>query len=188
MPSLGHVAVGLAAGRLHAGTGSRSRVAPTLVFTALALFPDLDVVARQLGAGRASIWLHRGALHSIAVAVLAGLAAACLAGGLGRAWPRTAATAALVALSHGVLDTITRGGRGVMLLWPFDETRFLAPWPLLAAAPIGARLASTPGVAVLVHEAVLFSPLLVYALWPARRLIPGSPSSSSCEGASGCTE
>ncbi len=187
MPSLGHVAVGLAAGRLHAGAASRSRVAPTLIFTALAMFPDLDVVARQLGAGRASIWLHRGALHSIAVAVVAGLAAALLVGRLGHTWWRTAATAALVALSHGALDTMTRGGRGVMLLWPFDETRFLAPWPILAAAPIGIRLASTPGVAVFVHEAVLFSPLLVYALWLARGPAPGCPSCSSGEDSRTCT-
>jgi len=176
MPSLGHVAVGLAAGRFHAGD-TRSRVAPTLAFTVLALFPDLDVLARHLGAGRGSAWLHRGALHSLIVATAAGLAAALVAGGLGRTRWRMAATAVLVAASHGVLDAFTHGGRGVMLLWPLSDTLYLAPWHLLPAAPIGLRLVSARGVAVLLQEAALFSPLLLYALWPAREAPSASPSS-----------
>ncbi len=177
MPSLGHVAVGLAAGRVHAGA-TRSRLGPTLVFTALAMFPDLDILARQLGAGRDSVWLHRGALHSLAVATAAGLAATLVAGGLGRTRSRMAATAALVAASHGVLDAFTYGGRGVMLLWPFDGTHYLAPWHLLPAAPIGLRLVSARGVAVLLREAALFSPLLLFALWPARAGASATPSSA----------
>jgi inner membrane protein len=168
MPSLGHVAVGLAAGRLHAGP-ARPRAVPALVFTALAMFPDLDVLARQLGAPRGSPWLHRGALHSLVTAIAAGIFAALLAGGLGRTRWRLAATAVLVAASHGILDAFTHGGRGPMLLWPFDAGRFLAPWPILPAAPMGLRFLSARGVEVLLREAVLFSPLLLYALWPAAR-------------------
>lgn len=170
MPSLGHVAVGLAAGRLHAGP-DRPRLAPTLAFTALSMFPDLDVLARSLGAVRGSPWLHRGALHSLLVAAVAGIAVASLSGGLGRSRSRTAALAALVAASHGVLDAFTVGGAGIMLLWPLSLERFLAPWHLLPAAPIGLRVASARGLEVLAREAIGFSPLLVYALWP-RALTP----------------
>ncbi len=176
MPSLGHVAVGLAGGRFHAGA-TRSRVAPSLAFTALALFPDLDVLAQQLGAGRGSAWLHRGALHSLIVATAVGLAATLVTGGLGRTRWRMAATAVLVAASHGVLDAFTYGGRGVMLLWPLADTLYRAPWHLLPAAPIGLRLVSARGVALLLQEAVLFSPLLLYALWPARETASASPPS-----------
>jgi inner membrane protein len=168
VPSLGHVAVGLAAARLHAGA-SRPRLAPAVVLTALACFPDLDVVARQLGALRGSPWLHRGALHSVAIAVASGIAVALLAGGLGRSRWRMAATAALVAASHGALDAFTRGGGGVMFLWPSSAERFLAPWHLLPAAPIGFRLVSERGFALVLREAILFSPFLLYALWPRPR-------------------
>jgi inner membrane protein len=165
MPSLGHVAVGLAAGRLHAGDG-RPRLAAAALYTALATFPDLDVLARALGAGRGSPWLHRGALHALPVAALAGVVAALAIGGLGRSRARTALLGAAVAASHGLLDTLTHGGGGVMLLWPFDLSRHLAPWALLPAAPLGLRFLSHRGIDVLATEAILFLPLLVYALWP----------------------
>ncbi len=170
MPSLGHLAVGLAAGRLHAGPG-RPRLAPTLAFTALSMFPDLDVLARSLGAGRGSPWLHRGALHSLLVAATAGIAAALLSGGLGRSRARMAAAAALVAASHGILDTFTGGGAGIMLLWPLSLERFLAPWHVLPAAPMGFRILSARGLDVLVLEAMWFAPFIVCALWP-RALTP----------------
>jgi inner membrane protein len=168
MPSLGHVVVGLAAGRLHAGA-DRPRLAPTLLLTALATFPDLDVLARPLGAAPGSPWMHRGALHSLAAAAVAGVVVALLAGGLGRSRWRLAFTAALVAAGHGLLDMFTSGGRGVMLLWPATTERFLAALHVVSAAPMGLRLASARGFEVMAREAILFSPLLVYALWPARR-------------------
>jgi inner membrane protein len=167
MPSLGHVVVGLAAGRLHAGR-ARPRLAPTLLFTALAAFPDLDVLARRLGAEAGSSWLHRGALHSLLAAAVAGLASALLPGGLGRSRARLAVTAVLVAASHGLLDAFTGGGGGVMFLWPLSAERFLAPWHVLPAAPMGLRFLSARGGAVALRELLLFAPLVLYALWPRR--------------------
>jgi inner membrane protein len=173
MPSLGHVAVGLAAGRLHAGSQG-PRLAPALAFTALATFPDLDFVSRAyLGAERGSVWAHRGAAHSLAVAVAAGVLSALVLGGLGRSRLRAAVTGALVAASHGVLDTITRGGSGAMLLWPLSDARLLAPISLLPAAPMGLRVLSPAGLDVALRELLLFSPLLAYAAWPRR---PRGPS------------
>ncbi len=168
MASFGHVAVGLAAGRLQAREGGRLR--PTLVLTALAMFPDVDVLAWAMRAGSGSPWLHRGVLHSMAVAVVAALAGALL---LRRR--RGFAAALLVclaaAVSHGLLDTVTRGGSGVMLLWPFSHARFLAPWHPLPASPIGPHLLSLRGLELVAREAALFAPLLVYAFWPRRRAI-----------------
>jgi inner membrane protein len=180
MPSLGHVAVGVAAGRLHAGAaGPRARA--TLVLTALATFPDVDVLARRLGVMRGSAWLHRGASHSLLVAAVAGIAAAVIMGGLGRSRWRMAVTGVLVAASHGILDAFTSGGAGIMLLWPVSEARFLAPWDLtpgwdvMPAAPMMLRLVSPRGVAVLAREAIVFSPLILYALWPRRRSAAAGP-------------
>lgn len=176
MPSLGHVAVGLAARRYHADA-SRPRLAPTLAFTALATFQDLDVFARRFGAARGSPWLHRGALHSLVVAATVGVVAALLMGGLGSRW-RTAATAVVTAASHGILDAFTGGGGGVMFLWPFSSQRFLAPWHVLPAAPIGLRFLSQRGLDVLLLEAAWFLPLLLYALWPRRPLAPARTPSA----------
>ncbi len=169
MASFGHVAVGLAAGRFQAGEGSRLR--PTLVLTALAMLPDIDGVTSWVGAERHSVWLHRGALHSLAVAV-----AAAVIGTLLLQRRRGAAAAFLVCLvaaaSHGLLDTVTHGGSGVMLLWPFSQVRFLAPWHPLPASPMGLRIFSARGLELVAREAVAFSPLLLYALWPRRAALP----------------
>jgi len=168
MPSLGHVAVGLAAGRLHAGAAG-PRLAASAAFTLLAVLPDVDVLARALGAGRGSPWLHRGALHSLAFAAAAGALAALLLGGLGRSRRRMLLTAVAVAASHGLLDAFTRGGAGPMLLWPVSTERLLAPWPLLPAAPMGLRFLGARGLEIALQEAVLFAPLIVYALLPRGR-------------------
>jgi inner membrane protein len=168
MPSIGHVVVGLAAGRLHAGA-ERPRLAPALYFTALATFPDADVLARSLGAADGSPWLHRGALHSLLAAAVVALGSALLLDGLGRSVRRLAATALVVAASHGAMDAFTGGGGGVMFLWPWSAERFLAPWHLVPAAPMGAHLFSARAAAVALRELVLLSPLVLYALWPSRR-------------------
>jgi inner membrane protein len=163
---VGHLAVGLAAGRRYAA-GGPSRRAASAIFVALAMFPDADVAARCLGAGPGSAWLHRGALHSLAAAAAVGVAAALLTGGLGRRRWTLALAGAAVAASHGLLDTLTGGSAGVMLLWPFSSARW-SSLPLLPAAPIGFRLASARGAHVVVRELLWFAPLLAYALWPAR--------------------
>ncbi|HET9555415.1 MAG TPA: metal-dependent hydrolase [Anaeromyxobacteraceae bacterium] len=167
MPSIGHVVVGLAAGKLHAGA-ERPRLGPTLYFTALATFPDADVLARTLGAQAGSPWLHRGALHSLLAAAVVALGSALLLDGLGRSVSRLAATALVVAASHGALDAFTGGGGGVMFLWPWSTERFLAPWHLVPAAPMGAHLLSIRGAAVMLRELALLSPLVLYAVWPSR--------------------
>lgn len=176
MPSFGHVAVGLAAGRFQAKDGSRLR--PTLVLTALATFPDLDVVGWFVGAERHSIWLHRGALHSLVAAGLAAVVGAVLLD-RGRGFAAALLVAFATAASHGLLDTITHGGAGVMLLWPFSHARFLAPWHPLPASPIGPRLLSPRGLELMAGEALLFAPLLVYALWPRRSGIQGAVERST---------
>jgi inner membrane protein len=176
MPSFGHVAVGLAAGRLQARDGPRLR--PTLVLTALATFQDADVLGWWLGAGRHSVWLHRGALHSLAIAAVAAVLGALLLD-RGRSFAATLLVCFAAAASHGLLDTITHGGAGVMLLWPFSHARFIAPWHPLPASPIGPRLFSPRGLELMAGEAVLFAPLLVYALWPRRGAIEGAVERST---------
>ena len=179
MPSVGHVIVGLAVARLHAGPAPL-RPAPAAALVALAMAPDVDFLARGLVAA-GSPWLHRGALHSLPVCLLAAAAVAL-------AWPRDPPggrrrlflAGALAAASHPLLDAVTWGGAGVMFLWPIDQARYLAPLHLLSAAPMGLGLLSPHGLSLLRLEALVFSPLLAYALWPRRRdphrLSPGRPA------------
>jgi inner membrane protein len=176
MASFGHVAVGLAAGRFQAKVGGRLR--PTLVLVALSMFPDADVAAWWAGVGGHSMWLHRGALHSLAFASVAAVLGALLLD-RGRGFARALLVCLATAASHGLLDTLTHGGSGVMLLWPFSDGRYLARWHPLPAAPIGPSLLSPRGLRLVGAEAVLFAPLLVYALWPRRRAAQGAVQRST---------
>lgn len=167
MPSIGHLAVGLAAGRLHAGReGPRWRA--TLVFTGLAFLPDVDGLALVFRPEPGSVWRHRGASHSVLLAAAAALAVTALVGGLGRSRWRTFATALAVTAGHGLLDALTRGAGGPMLLWPFSAEKILFPFAFIPASPLLPRLLTQRGVEVMLRELVLFAPLFVYGVWPGR--------------------
>jgi inner membrane protein len=162
MASILHVAVGLAAGRLHAG---RPRLLPALAFSALSMLPDADVIMFKFGYAYRHPLGHRGASHSIAFAAACGLVALGLTRG---AW-RTAGLVALVVLSHPLLDALTDGGLGVGLLWPLSDTRYFAPWRPLPVAPIGWGFLSMSGLRVALAELLPSLPLVLYALWPSTR-------------------
>jgi inner membrane protein len=167
MPSIGHVAVGLAAARL-SPLSSRRRAWPwALGLAAASLLPDLDCVAFALGIPYHAPFGHRGATHSLAFAVACGLLAAVVARSSGLA-ARAGWTVGLVIATHGLLDTLTNGGLGSALLWPFSNERFFAPWRPIPVAPIGAALLGPRGLRVMLVELVAFAPLLVVAVWPRR--------------------
>jgi len=117
-----------------------------------AMLPDADVLAFKLHVAYADNFGHRGATHSIAFALLLGLAAFI---GLQR-WEstpwRSAVFVGWAALSHPLLDACTDGGLGVALWWPFSNTRWFAPLHPIAVSPIGARFLSERGWQVLVSE------------------------------------
>ena len=170
MATLGHVAVGLAAARSSTDPAAAApeRVRAALVLAAISMAPDLDTVAFALRVPYEATWGHRGAVHSLLFSFTAG---ALLGLGLlpGRHRLRSAVVAGLVAASHPLLDTLTDGGLGMALLWPFSRERFFAPWRPIPVAPIGPAFFSRRGLMVTLAELAMFSPLLVYALWPRRR-------------------
>src|SRR3954468_23725199 len=123
MASIGHVILG---GSI--GTALSRRVAGAVAFAGLAMFPDVDVVAFRLGIPYEAPFGHRGALHSIVVAVVVGAVAAVpFARVFGTSYVCAALACVAAVVSHGLLDTLTDGGLGVALLWPFDDARFFAP-------------------------------------------------------------
>jgi len=165
------------------------------LFAGLALLPDADVALVALGACDNGACGHRGASHSLPLAVMVGLLAGLLA--RWRRWPvvRTIVATTFAVGSHAVLDFLGAGGRGLPLLWPFSEARFTSPIRIFPDAPRGLALLSLPGVINVAIEFAVFLPLMVYALWPriagwasARALgrrIPKLPSLAFIEGGVG---
>jgi len=171
MASIGHAAVGMAAARSQSKSrATRGALARSmLLWSALSLLPDIDVVGFAFGVRYGDPWGHRGATHSFAFALGLGLLLGLAARRCGRSFWRTAVLASLVVASHPLLDTLTDGGRGCALFWPFDDTRHFAPFRPIPVAPIGLGFLSQRGLSVAAVELVLFAPLFAYALWPRRR-------------------
>lgn len=182
MASFGHVAVGLLTGRLHGGGGEDKNGGPAgdggaqprrpcswpalLLFMVLALLPDADVALVALGTCDAGACGHRGASHSLLVAIAIGLFAGLVARRL--RWPivRTVIAATFAVASHAMLDALGAGGRGLPLLWPFSDARFMSPIRLFPDAPRGLALLSIPGAINVVIEFAVFLPMMLYAVWP----------------------
>jgi inner membrane protein len=140
-----------------------------LGFSVLSMLPDLDVAGMALGVPYGAPWGHRGATHSLVMAGPLGLAFAVFARGGGRTFTATALLAFAVAASHGLLDAMTDGGRGVALFWPLTTHRYFLPWRPIPVAPIGVGFLSGDGLEVAAWELVVFLPLFAYALWPRTR-------------------
>ena len=137
-----------------AAAAGPSRIAPkvALAGAAFAMLPDADVIGFSLGVEYADTWGHRGATHSLVFAVLC-------AAGLALVWRQARslwafAFLALAMASHGLLDTLTSGGLGAALFWPFDNARIFAPVTPVRVSPIGADFLSWRGIATLVFEAL----------------------------------
>jgi len=160
--SIGHVAVGMAASRVyHDGRspGWRSMIA----WSALSLLPDADVVGFSMGVEYGDPWGHRGATHSFTMAVAVGLIVAGVAASRARSFRRTAVIASALVASHGLLDSLTDGGLGAALLWPFSLVRYFAPWQPIPVAPIGLAFFTPFGATIALIELALFSPLFLFA-------------------------
>jgi len=172
MPTiLSHAAVPLA---LRLGVGGKAVPARLLACGAIAsMLPDLDVVGMRFGVAYTSDFGHRGFTHSIFFAALVALACACFyrrlrSGFLGAFLFLFAAMA-----SHGLLDTLTNGGRGIELLWPWTSDRYFAPMRPIEVSPLGIRAFLSPrGAQVLESEVIwVWLPALAagLALLAARR-------------------
>lgn len=163
------------AGALAVGApGGVPRTRLVLALAALAVVPDLDVVAFRLDVPYGHPLGHRGFTHSLAFAALAGGACAALLFrelGIGsRRWWGVAALLALGTASHGILDAFTDAGRGVAFFLPLDPGRHFFPWRPLATSPLSpGRFFTERGVEILANELLwVWLPVgLALALWRA---------------------
>jgi inner membrane protein len=171
MASIGHVLIGTAAARV-AREKQRTIWSPVtagLIWSGLSLLPDADVIGFRFGVHYADTWGHRGATHSIAFALAVGVVVWAIARLAKLRAARTGLIAFALVLTHPLLDTLTNGGLGCALLWPFSNQRFFAPWTPIPVAPIGRAFLSSEGARVAAVELAAFAPFLLYALWPALR-------------------
>jgi inner membrane protein len=152
MPTvISHIAVPLAVGL---GMGRRSVPAPLLVAGVIAsAMPDLDVLAFRFGIPYANEFGHRGASHSLAFAVVLGIVAAALASRLQVSRLAAFLFVGASAASHGLLDMLTNGGRGVALWWPLSQERYFFPARVIEVSPLSLhRLMTGHGMGVLQSE------------------------------------
>lgn len=139
---------------------------------ALAMAPDLDVIAFSVGIPYAHPLGHRGLSHSLAVGIALGLGTWILLWLALRLLPRPdlegpkpspgacdLGVLCLAACSHGVLDMLTDGGLGVALFAPFDHARLFFPVTPVPVSPIGLVHFFADGLPVLAWEFVLLCPL-----------------------------
>jgi inner membrane protein len=161
----------MAAARAWVGKdASRGRLLGAMTaFSMLALLPDADVIAFAFGIPYEAPWGHRGASHSFVFALWMTLVIVAIARRAGAPPLRTFLCVGLTALSHGILDTLTDGGLGCALLWPFSYERMFAPITPIPVAPIGPYMLSKRGLYVVMVELVLFAPFFLYATFPRKK-------------------
>lgn len=104
--------------------------------TALAFFPDADVILHNMGVSYDSVWGHRGFSHSLTFALLMGILFSMPF--KKHRW-QVALVFCLSIASHGILDGMTTGGRGVAFFWPWENERHWLPWRVIKVSPLSIR-------------------------------------------------
>ena len=115
------------------------------------IIPDADVIAFKFGIAYEHPLGHRGFTHSILFALIW---AGALAFWLGKKHKLIYFLVLFLStVSHGLLDAMTTGGKGVGFFIPFDNSRYFLPWGVIEVSPIGIKeFFSVWGVQVIVSE------------------------------------
>ena len=121
-----------------------------------------------------ALWGHRGLSHSLCFAFVLSLCVVSLAfrERMVFSWPWWSHVLYffVVTASHGVLDAMTDGGRGIAFFAPFDTTRYFFPWRPVRVSPISiGAFFSTWGLQILGTE-IVFIWLPTTLLWAAVRI------------------
>jgi inner membrane protein len=150
-----HALVGAALAGVAPRALARARFAVALAL--LAALPDLDVIGYRLGVPYGHPFGHRGASHSLAFALVVGIAAALvMPRSTARLRAATAFLAMLATASHGLLDALTDAGLGIGFFIPFDDGRYFFPWRPLPTSPLSPGAFFTRrGVEILEAEILL---------------------------------
>lgn len=147
----------------------------------LSVIPDLDVLAFVAGIPYESVWGHRGFTHSILFAVLAASITTYILSVKGPDKGSRATSTFiylfLCTVSHGFLDAMTTGGRGVGFFIPFTPNRYFFDHRPILVSPIGIEsFFSSWGLAVIKSEIKFIGipALIIVITGYIRRRIAGS--------------
>src|SRR5207247_10435758 len=121
MPSVGHIAVGLAAARARRSPAGVPTAAWVVLLVVCSCLPDLDIIAFSFGIPYEAPFGHRGAAHSLAFAAICGLLLGLVAWAMSLPAVTLGAAAAPVMATHGLLDALPNGGRRRALPRPLSR-------------------------------------------------------------------
>lgn len=144
----GHSVVGFTLSKLIDNKNLKWLLAAAIFSTVL---PDFDVISFKLGIAYEAPLGHRGFTHSILFAILWALFLVFTLGKQNKlVW---FLVIFLSTASHGILDAMTTGGRGVGFFIPLDNTRFFFPFREIKVSPLGvSEFFSSWGIKVLFSE------------------------------------
>ena len=99
--------------------------------------PDVDGLFKHFfHLSQTSVYAHRGAAHSLFVALAAGCVAAVFHRRLGVRLLTAGTVIAAAMASHGILDMMTDSGQPVAYLWPLSSVRLFADWRPIHSGPV----------------------------------------------------
>lgn len=158
MASIGHLATGALIGAVYA-RATDSRPLPAMAaFAALALAPDLDLLAIPFSP-RGTPLGHRVMTHALPFAAVASVVVA-LAMGKRPHRLLLGVLSFLAVASHGVLDAFTRHGQGPALWWPITNARYAFPWQPIRGSESFAGYFTGQAIPTVLDEAIMFLPVV----------------------------
>ncbi len=172
-----HSIVAVSAGCIFGSAGVPKRFWVLAIIAAV--LPDADVIGYQyLYIPYGHVLGHRGFFHSPCFAALFSLLAVSLffrqERVLSRRWWAYVLFFFVVGASHGLLDAMTNGGRGIALLSPFSNHRYFLPWTPIEVSPLTVRaFLSQRGLTVMKSEILwVWMPVVSIAIigWIVRRI------------------
>jgi len=133
-----HAAAGAALSIAFAPDNAPGRTWPVAIATAV--LPDLDSLLYYFRISYSPTLGHRGFFHSPFLGLIISFLLMFLffreeALFSGR-WFRYFFVFFLAWVSHGFLDALTNGGRGVAFLYPFSSKRYFLPWTPIQVSPM----------------------------------------------------
>ncbi len=182
-----HAFAAVALGKTFSGTKMSWRF--WFLAVASAILPDADVVFLALGVPYQNMLGHRGLTHSLAFALVWALLVVSLefkkTPHFSRSWWGLVVFFFAVTASHGVLDALTNGGRGVAFFAPFSSARYFFPWRPIEVSPLGVtRFFSERGLTIVRSELkYIWLPgcLLWLGAWVCRKIFRRPPKPPPAE-------
>ena len=127
----GHSIVGYTISKVASKSHSKKLI---LLAILSSILPDIDVLTFHFGIPYESPFGHRGFTHSI---LFAFIWAVCLVYVFGKNQKKLYFLVIFFStISHGVLDAMTTGGRGVGFFVPFDDERYFFPFRMIKVSPL----------------------------------------------------